>query len=110
MALTGRLDVTASADTVAFAFTVHNDGDAPVDLSFSDAQTHDVAVLEDSAEVWRWSQGRAFAQMLQSDTLGPDESVTFEVEWTDPSPGDYEAVATLAARNHDVEARESFSV
>lgn len=110
MALVGTLDVSASADSVTFSFTVRNDGDDPVELSFSDAQTHDVVVLDDGTEVWRWSQGRMFAQMLQSETLGPDDAVTYDVEWSDPASGDYEAVATLAARNHDVEARERFSV
>ena len=110
MSLEGTLDVTASSDSVTFTYTVMNDGDDPVKLSFSDAQTHDVAVLDGGSEVWRWSDGRAFAQMMQSDTLDPGESATYEITWSDPSPGDYEAVATLAARNNDVEARKSFSV
>ena len=110
MSLTGALDVTASSDSVTFSYTVTNDGDDPVKLSFSDAQTHDVAVLDGGSEVWRWSDGRMFAQMLQSDTLDPSESASYEVEWSNPQSGDYEAVATLAARNQDAEARESFSV
>ena len=110
MGLTGTLDVTASSDSVTFSYTVTNDGDDPVELSFSDAQTHDVAVLDGGSEVWRWSDGRMFAQMLQSETLDSGESVTYEIEWSSPSPGDYEAVATLAARNQDAEARASFSV
>ena len=110
MSLTGTLDVTASSDSVTFTFTVTNDGDDPVDLSFSDAQTHDVTVLDGGNEVWRWGEGRMFAQMLQSETLDPGESVTYEVEWSDPSPGDYEAAATLTAHNQNVEAREQFSI
>lgn len=108
--LHGSLDATASRDAVAFAFTVRNDGDRAVELSFPDARTHDVVALADGAEAWRWSDGRLFAQVVTADTLAPGESVTYDAEWTDPPPGEYEAVATLAARSRDVEARDRFVV
>lgn len=110
MSLECTLEAAASADQVEFAFAIENTGDDPVELNFSDSQTHDVAVFDDGTEVWRWSEGRMFAQMLQSETLAPGEETTYEVAWEAPSPGDYEAVAELVARNADCEARTAFSV
>jgi len=43
-------------------------------------------------------------------TLAPEESVTHDVRWEDPRPGEYTAEATLAASNVDVSAQEPFVV
>ncbi|WP_435335779.1 BsuPI-related putative proteinase inhibitor [Haloarchaeobius sp. TZWWS8] len=111
MSLTGTLDATKSGDAVTFSFTVTNDGDALVELQFSDSQTHDVAVVEDDdTEVWRWSDGRMFMQMLQQESIDAGDSVTFECSWDDPQPGSYVAEAFLSASNADCDASCSFSV
>lgn len=110
MALTGTLDVSVSSDEVEFTFEVTNDGSEPVDLTFPNACTADVAVIDGNDEVWRWSNDRMFAQMIQQVSLGPGESEVEVRVWDAPEPGDYEAVATLTAQNADVEARTSFSV
>lgn len=110
MSLDGTLEVSVGADAVAFAFTVENAGDGDRDLQFSDSQTFDVVVAEDGEEVWRYSEGMMFAQMLSTETLPAGGTETFEAEWTDPSVGEYEARATLAATNADCEATARFSV
>ena len=111
MSLTGQLDVDQSADEVAFTFTVTNDDPDPVDLQFSNAQTHDVIVVEDGdTEIWSFAEGRMFAQMLQSTTLDAGESVSYDCAWNDPEPGSYTATAFLAANNADCEASAEFSV
>lgn len=103
------LDVTVN-DTVSFRFTVTNGDDAPVELTFRDAGQADFAVHAGDEEVWRWSDGRMFAQVVQTAHLEPGESATFEGEWSDPDPGDYTAEATLRVRERDVSARTDFSV
>lgn len=103
------LDVTV-ADGVSFRFTVINDGSEPVELTFRDAGQADFAVYDDGDEVWRWSDGRMFAQVLQSARLEPGEEAVFEEEWPDPDPGDYTAEAELRVTDHDVRARTPFSV
>lgn len=110
MTLTGSLDTQVETDRVSFVFTVENDGDEPATLSFRDARTADFAVLDGNDERWRWSQGRMFAQMLQSEELAPGESVTYEAEWQNPKSGSYMAVSTLEAENQECEARTEFSV
>ena len=111
MSLDCSLDVSTSGSAVSFTFIVENAGSNPVELSFSSAQTHDVTVLDGDTAVWRLSDGRMFAQMMSSETLGAGESVTYGATWDDPSPGDYEAVAELTARgDQGCEARAGFSV
>jgi hypothetical protein len=48
--------------------------------------------------------------MLGSETVDPGGTATYEATWEDPPPGEYTAVATLEAREHDCEARAEFSV
>ena len=110
MALTGSLDTQVETDRVSFTFTVENAGDDPVILSFRDACTADFAVLDGETERWRWSRGRMFTQALQSESLDPGESVTYEGEWQNPEAGTHTAVATLEAENHDCEVRAEVAV
>ena len=109
MPLHGTLDATVD-DDVQVTFTVTNEGDDPVDLSFSDALEADFAVRDDGEEVWRFSDGRMFAQMLGSETIDPGGTATYVAAWEDPDTGSYTAVATSAAREHDCEAETEFSV
>lgn len=110
MTLEGTLETNVSADGVAFRFTVTNASDEPIELQFSDACKADFAVLEDGQEVWRFSDGRMFAQMLSRESLGPDETTTYDAEWDDPESGEYTAVAELRAREESCEAQTDLSV
>lgn len=110
MALEGALHVSASPETVEFAFTVENVTTESVELEFRSGLVADFVVLGDDEEVWRFSDGMMFTQALQSETLAPGEAFTYPATWDDPVPGEYEAVATLQTRNTPVEARASFSV
>jgi hypothetical protein len=107
--LDAALEVTVG-DGVRFRFTVVNAGDTPVELTFRDACKVDYAVYEDGEEVWRYSDGRVFAQVLSTADLQPGETAAFEETWPEPSPGDYTAEATLRVRERDVGARTPFSV
>jgi len=114
--LTGKtldcsLSIDVRDDRVAFTYEVTNPDDEPIDLQFSDGQESDLAIEDDhGTEVWRWSDGRMFAQMLQQKHLAPGETATYEFEWGNPDPGEYEATATLAANNADCEATTAFEV
>lgn len=115
MTLDARLDVRVE-EAVTFAFTVTNATTEHVELRFRDGQTADVVLRDADADagvggpVWRWSDGRAFTQALRTETLGPGDSVSHVVEWSDPPDGEYTAEATLAATEHDLADRRSFSV
>lgn len=110
MALSGSLSATVTDGAVEFTYEVANDGDDAVDLQFSNSQTHDVAVFEDGEEVWQFSAGMMFMQMLQSESCSPGESLSYTATWEDAIPGEYEARAWLAANDADAEAETTFSV
>jgi hypothetical protein len=100
---------TAVDGTVEFQFRVRNAGNAPVELTFPSGKVADVVVFEDDREGWRWSDGRMFTQALSSRTLAPEETLTEQFTWSDPSPGEYTARATLSAER-DVTATTVFAV
>lgn len=109
MPLSPSLDIAASPDSVTFHFHVRHDGTDPVEVRFRSAKFADIAVLDDGEAVWRWSDGQMFAQMMQTETFDPGQMETFEFEWPDPAPGDYEAVASLNT-DHDVAVTEQFTI
>lgn len=109
MSLDGDLAVTVGRD-VDFAFTVRNPGEEPLALEFRDGLAADFLVHRDGEAVWRWSEGRMVTQALWVERLEPGEATTYEARWDEPSPGHYEAVATLEATTADVEARAPFEV
>ncbi|QLK25573.1 BsuPI-related putative proteinase inhibitor [Natrinema zhouii] len=112
MSLEGTLETAGgdAGDAVLFVFTVTNAGDETVELEFTDACTAEFVLTADGAEVWRFSEGRVFAQVISSDTLAPGESTTYEAEWSDPQPGTYTAIAELRATDESCEARTDVSV
>lgn len=107
--LDGSLTV-AVGDDVVLRFVVENAGDDPIEVTFRDAGKADFAVYRDGEEVWRWSDGKMFAQVLQPAQFEPGEETVFEETWAHPAPGDYTAEATLRVREGDVTARTSFSI
>jgi len=97
---------------VTFTYRVRNGSDEPVTLAFSTSQRVEVEVeaYEDDDLVWRFSDGRMFAQTLGEEEIGPGESFAETVTWDDPETGRYVAVASLAAADADAETRAAFEV
>lgn len=92
---------------IRITFEVTNRGDKTVRLAFSSAQRFDV-VIENAGgnQVWRWSAGRMFAQMLGQEILGPERrSLTYEATFTGAlSPGPYRIKAWLTEATGAVSA------
>jgi len=94
----------AAGEPVGLVLEVRNAGSAPRRLEFPTARTHDFAVSEaHGGEVWRWSRGRLFAQVLSEIELAPGESRRFAVAWDQRTaagaqapPGRYRVVGSLA--------------
>jgi hypothetical protein len=100
-----------SASGVRFAFRVTNAGGGKLEMEFPSGQTHEVVVLDSlGREVWRWSNGRVFTQLIQNKILRTADTLAFDERWKDASRGQYVAVARLASANYPVEQRTSFVV
>lgn len=100
----------SESHVVDFAFTVRNEGETPVELSFSDAAKAEFVVYEDGEERWRFTEGRMFAQLLSRARLEPGDATTYRGNWDDPDAGTYTAIATLRTDDADCEARSQLSV
>lgn len=110
MTLEGTLEATVSSDAVTFEFTVTNTGSTIEDLQFADAARVEFVVEDEKQELWRYTDGRAFAQVISTERIAPGEEATYEAEWTDPPAGEFTAVAELRTREQTCEARASVSV
>jgi len=110
MALAARLDADATADGVALRFTVRNESDEPVELSFGDAQRAEFVARDGDETVWRYGEGRAFAQVLGTEAIVPDGTLTVECDWPAPPSGTYEIEAALTAADADCAAETRASV
>lgn len=114
MTLRGELDAhveDGSADpTVTVVFTVTNTGSEPIEAQFPTPCKADFAVERDGEELWRFTEGRMFAQVLSSERFEPGEPVCYDIEWPDPEPGSYTAIGELQARDTICEAHTEFSV
>lgn len=94
------------SDRITLAVIIRNRSNVPRTLTVPSSQTYDCIVYAgDNKEVWRWSAGRMFAQVITELTFAPGESRTFTATWdlTDRtgsplSPGDYSVVGLVPGR------------
>ena len=87
-------------EEVKISVTLTNKGLTPLELIFTSSQRHDVIVLKEGAEVWRWSNNKMFAMVLESLLLKPGEKQTYMETWEPKciTPGEYEVIGTVTSR------------
>jgi hypothetical protein len=106
-----RLTVDPKAHEVRLALDVANVSKKHVELVFPNGQRYDFAVVDSTGrEVWRWSNGRLFTQIVQNKELPSGNAMQVSETWSDAVPGRYTAVATLKSTNYPVEERMEFVV
>ncbi len=99
--------------SIRMVLTIRNRTSDTLKLSLPSACTHDMVVTtKQHKELWRWSTGRMFAQVLTDVTLLPGESKSFVEIWDQTGsdgrpvpPGEYEAVGLIPARNEDIRSK-----
>jgi hypothetical protein len=106
------LEVAMLASSVRLLLHVTNATEEPLDFTFPTSQRYDFVVEDGSGtEVWRWSEDRAFLQVITEARLEPGETWTMEAVW---EPGDrsgeHAATGRLVAMDRPVEQRMSFEV
>lgn len=83
-----REEIFLKGAPVDLTLTLRNRGPAAVTFSFPTAQRFDVVLYDDNCrEIWRWSRGRMFAQVLGSLTVAPGAIVTYRVRWDQRDQG-----------------------
>lgn len=104
-----RLEMAALKKTfprgeiIPLRLSVTNTGSKPHPLTFPSAQTHDFSVTDGaSKEVWRWSNGRAFAQTFITQNQEPGAAGTLNyfgaVKAGVLPPGEYTVTGWLTAQ------------
>lgn len=110
--LASSLQVEVGREVVRLVLRVTNTSDRPVTLHFPTAQVYDFAIrLPDGTTLWRWSEGRAFPQVLTDRTLAPGETWTEAAAWHPGGRrGELEAVGVVPAMERRIERRTSFVI
>ena len=88
-------------EPIKLTLHVTNRGTDPVTLRFLSAQRYDVAVKNlKGQEVWRWSSGQMFAQVMGEETLQPGRRArTYRITVRERlSPGRYAVIGTIPAQ------------
>jgi uncharacterized protein (DUF58 family) len=92
-------------EPVEATLTLRHGGENPTRLQFTSGQRFDVLVRRGGTLVWRWSDDKAFVQVIQDLTLRAGETLTFKAVWSQQdlqgrraAPGGYEIVGLFLGR------------
>jgi hypothetical protein len=97
----------ARGEPIALTLEVANRGPRLVTLQFRTAQRYDIAVRDSQGrEVWRWSAGQMFAQVLGEEILPPGSgALTYRVILRERfDPGRYTAVGIIPTEDGPISA------
>jgi hypothetical protein len=101
------LEVEKVEQGAKLIFRVKNPTESFLSFSFTSSQTYDFVVRqkENRLEIWRWSKGNFFSQVLRNVALLPQKEWIYEEVWNykdnernDVKQGAYEAVAILTTK------------
>lgn len=89
-------------EPVEMRLMVRNETAEPVTLIFPSSQRFDFIVRGRAGEVWRWSHGKRFLDVVQTVSLGSRQTLEYVVSWDQRDsngrpvrPGAYEVVAVF---------------
>ncbi|MFG6120401.1 BsuPI-related putative proteinase inhibitor [Thalassobacillus sp. B23F22_16] len=102
-------EIKPENNKVHFQFSLENQGDEAYELGFTSGQKYEIVVKNDAdEEVYRFSEGQMFTQALETKTLEPGDSLSFEEVWLDGvEPGDYNAAISIEANSVNSQTLES---
>ncbi len=99
--------IYTASESIVIELTVFNRTAESLTFDFSNAQHYDF-IIEDAEgnSVWRWAEGRMFAQVLGEETLGPGrEEVVYTETYAGPlQRGGYEVTGVLISSNRPLSA------
>ncbi len=90
--------------SVTFTIAADNPGPDPTTLTFSSGQRYDIVVMSGEAEVWRWSNERAFTAVFGESSFPSGLTLLGREtwDWRDNSgaplpPGTYRVIGSIAS-------------
>jgi hypothetical protein len=110
--LASSLEVGVAPGEVRLALHVTNATSAPLEFTFPTSQRYDFVVEGLGGErLWRWSDDRAFTQVVTRAVLEPGETWTMEAVWEHGGrAGAHVAAGQLTSQDRPVEQRASFEL
>lgn len=82
VSLSVKPNPVAAGETLALTISATNTGKESRKLSFRSSQRYDFWVVDvNGYEIWRWSEGRMFAQVLEDVVLGSAQKSEFTENW-----------------------------
>ena len=100
----GRATVQFDAgEPITLVMTIRNRSDSPQSVMLPSSQSYDCSVsTAEGREVWRWSKGVMFAQVITELKLSPGESKSYSQIWDQKAddgavaqPGEYRAIGLI---------------
>jgi len=88
---------------ITLVMTIRNRTDAPRSVMLPSSQSYDCSVsTAEGREVWRWSKGVMFAQVITELKLAPGDTKSYSQIWNQKAddgalvpPGDYRAIGLI---------------
>ncbi|XVH31082.1 BsuPI-related putative proteinase inhibitor [Haloferacaceae archaeon DSL9] len=108
--LDATLTVRPSDDGMGLLLAVENAAASDETLSFRSGKRADFVALDDGEEVWRWSDGRMFTQVLGEEVVAAGETKTYSATWPTPDPGEYTVRGELCTVDRDVTAEMAVTI
>jgi hypothetical protein len=94
-------------EPIAMTLTVSNRAAPEIRLEFSSAQRFDFAIRDAKKnQIWRWSEGQMFGQMLGAEAIGPARpQIIYRAQFTGAlPPGIYRLEGILVATDRPLSA------
>ena len=98
---TDKMNYSIGDELIIMTLKIFNYTEEDTVFHFNTSQRYDFVIEdEEGNEIWRWSEGRMFAQMLGEETLGPTNiEIIYSVKYKDKlSPGYYKITGFFVAR------------
>ncbi|HAQ07368.1 MAG TPA: hypothetical protein DCR24_07555 [Bacillus bacterium] len=98
------VDTVAGPEKAEFGLVLRNNGDIPLSVEFPTSQKYEITVLDSKKnKVYQYSEGRAFAQVIETLVIKPKETVKWKESWDYSvegkriKEGEYTVIAKLKA-------------
>jgi len=112
VSVTTEHPVYGVGEPVRLTLEVTNDSTQAVSLDFSSGQRFDFAISDASGEnVWQWSAGRSFIQMMGQETIEPGGALRYTAQFEgELAAGTYTVSGKLASLGRPLTGNATFSV
>ncbi|ARU63638.1 hypothetical protein CBW65_23430 [Tumebacillus avium] len=117
LTVTTNKSTYAVGEAVQITLTLTNTTSSTQTYNFNTSQRYDIVVQKGGREVWRWSNGQFFLQVLGTLTLQPGESVTYTETWDQTNnngnqvaAGTYTIVGSITSSNNPQQASTTITI